>query len=421
MEEVDHRALGNALDLFHQQDEGPGMIFWHPRGFALYRAVEGYVHARMQQAGFREIRTPQLLARSLWERSGHWDKFGANMYALDNDGHVACLKPMSCPCHVQIFSKRVRSWRELPIRYAEFGAVHRAEPSGSLHGLMRARAFTQDDAHVFCTEEQVVGELVRFCALLRHVYADFGFAGFDVALSTRPAQRAGDDAMWDRAEALLAQAAAAADLTVRIQPGEGAFYGPKLEFQLTDRYGRSWQCGTAQLDYVLPERLDANYIGRDGAKARPVMIHHAVLGSLERFIGVLLEHHDGWLPGWLAPDQVVVANVGERDYAYADELAMRFADAGLRVLPDLRSERLPRKIVDARAYRVPVLAIAGAREADSSSVTLRKRDGAQVTLPVDEALAQLQREFASPAGDGAALHAALRATSASSNAVLVAS
>ncbi|MGH8781750.1 threonine--tRNA ligase [Paraburkholderia sp.] len=407
MEEVDHRALGHALDLFHQQDEGPGMVFWHPRGWALYRAIEGYVQARMQQAGFREIRAPQLLARSLWERSGHWDKFGTAMFSLDDDGHAACLKPMSCPCHVQVFGQRVRSHRELPVRYAEFGAVHRAEPSGALHGLMRARAFTQDDAHVFCAPAQVVGELVRFCALLRHVYEDFGFERFDVALSTRPVRRAGDDAMWDRAEALLAQAAEAAGLAPRIQPGEGAFYGPKLEFQLTDRYGRSWQCGTAQLDYVLPERLDANYIGRDGAKARPVMIHHAVLGSLERFIGILLEHHDGWLPGWLAPDQIVVANVGEREHEYASRVATNLADAGLRVLPDLRAERLPRKIVDARAYRVPVMAIVGAREAADGSVTLRRRDGMQATLNLDDAIARLREECASPAAQVELLRAAL--------------
>lgn len=397
MEDVDHRSLGQALDLFHQQDEGPGMVFWHPRGWTLYRAIESYIQTRMQQAGFREIRTPQLLARSLWERSGHWDKFGAAMYSLDSDGRDACLKPMSCPCHVQIFGQRVRSHRELPVRYAEFGAVHRAEPSGALHGLMRARAFTQDDAHVFCTPEQVIEELVRFCALLRHVYADFGFERFDVALSTRPASRAGDDAMWDRAEALLARAAEAAGLTPRIQPGDGAFYGPKLEFLLTDRYGRDWQCGTAQLDYVLPDRLDASYVGRDGAKARPVMIHHAVLGSLERFIGILLEHHDGWLPGWLAPDQVVVANIGEREHDYACRLATRFTDAGLRVLSDFRAERLPRKIVDARAYRLPVMAIVGAREAASDSVTLRRRDGTQETLHADEAITRLRGECASPA------------------------
>jgi threonyl-tRNA synthetase len=396
MDDFDHRQLGNQLDLFHQQEEGPGMIFWHPRGAALFRVVEDYIRDRMRQAGFHEVRTPQLLANSLWEQSGHWEKFGKQMFVVGNADNPSCLKPMSCPCHVQLFNKRVRSYRDLPIRYAEFGAVHRAEPSGSLHGLMRARAFTQDDAHVLCAEDQVEREVARFCDLLRVVYADFGFDAFDVALSTRPAMRAGDDSLWDRAEAMLASAASAAGLRFTVQSGEGAFYGPKLEFHLIDRQQRKWQCGTVQLDFVLPERLNAMYVNDQGERRHPVMIHHAVLGSIERFVGVLLEHYEGWLPAWLAPDQIVVANVGHDALAFANEVADVFEDQGCRVMRDFRYERLPRKIVDARSQRVPVFATVGAREAEARALALRMRNGDTHSLPLDEALAYLLDEVRSP-------------------------
>ncbi|MDN8110445.1 threonine--tRNA ligase [Burkholderia vietnamiensis] len=396
MDDFDHRVLGNKLDLFHQQDESPGGIFWHPRGMVLYRVIEEYIRVRMRQAGFSEVRTPQILSRDLWERSGHWEKFGPNMFSLESDRNPYCLKPMSCPCHVQIFKKGSRSYRDLPIRYCEFGAVHRAEPSGALHGLMRARAFTQDDAHVLCLPDQIEDEVARFCKLLKAIYADFGFGECDVALSTRPPARAGDDAVWDRSEAMLASAARAAGLEFAILAGEGAFYGPKLEFHLVDRQGRKWQCGTIQLDFVLPERLGASYVAEDGAKATPVMLHHAVLGSLERFIGILLEHYEGWLPTWLAPDQIVVANIGDDHRAFADHAASAFEDIGCRVLRDFRAERLPRKISDATELAAPIVAIAGRKEALAGEVSLRMRGGEQHVMTIDAALAFLKQHARVP-------------------------
>lgn len=391
MNDIDHRQLGSKLDLFHQQDEGPGMVFWHPRGWALYRVVEEYIRRRMRSAGFREIRTPQLLARSLWERSGHWDKFQSGMYSLsDAEEHRAyCLKPMSCPCHVQIFNQGIRSYRDLPIRYSEFGACHRDEPSGSLEGLKRTRAFTQDDAHVFCAEDQVETEVRRFCDLLRVVYADLGFSTFNVMLAMRPEQRAGADSVWDHAEASLAKAAASAGLNFEVRPGEGAFYGPKLEFHLIDSRGRSWQCGTIQLDFVLPERLDANFVNAADERVRPVMIHHAVLGSMERFIAMLLEHHECWLPLWLAPDQVAVATVSDSSVAYGQDVMNALEDAGLRATFDDRPERLERKVVDAREQRVPVFLTVGKRDARDGTVSLRFRDGTQSTLLMSEGIERL--------------------------------
>lgn len=414
MNDIDHRILGGRLDLFHQQQEGPGMVFWHPRGWALYRVLEEYVRKRMRRAGFREIRTPQLLARSLWERSGHWDKFGAQMYALPErsmnersmseslaesdheDAQALCLKPMSCPCHVQVFNQGIRSWRELPVRYSEFGACHRDEPSGSLEGLKRTRAFVQDDAHVFCTESQIENEVARFCALLRAVYADLGFSSIAVALATRPAQRAGEDAVWDRAEASLAAAARAAGLEFDISGGEGAFYGPKLEFKLADSRGRQWQCGTIQLDFVLPQRLGASFVNESSARETPVMVHHAVLGSMERFIAILLEHYEGGLPLWLAPEQIVVASISDAYAPYAMRVVQRLDDAGLRVVADCRAERLERKIVDARELQIPLLIAVGARDERDGTVSLRRRNGDQATLPLDEAIAMLLREASLP-------------------------
>ncbi|MFM0739265.1 threonine--tRNA ligase [Paraburkholderia xenovorans] len=403
MHDIDHRVLGNKLDLFHQQEEGAGMVFWHPRGWELYRVLEDYIRGRMRRAGFREIRTPQLLARSLWEKSGHWEKFGSAMYSLADaeGGRALSLKPMSCPCHVQVFNQRVRSHRELPVRYSEFGACHRDEPSGSLEGLKRARAFVQDDAHVFCMEAHIEDEVARFCELLRQVYADLGFPSFKVALATRPAQRAGSDEGWDRAEAALAKAARAAGLEFDVLEGEGAFYGPKLEFHLMDSRDRSWQCGTVQLDFVLPERLEAEYVNERNERERPVMIHHAVLGSMERFIAMLLEHYEGWLPLWLAPDQVVVATISEANLAYAEEVVQALEEAGIRVVQDSRPERLEKKIMDARERQIPILVALGSRDERDGTVSIRERDGQQQTLVLEEGVAWLREAARPPAKDGA--------------------
>ncbi|MET0674442.1 MAG: threonine--tRNA ligase, partial [Bradyrhizobium sp.] len=325
-----------------------------------------------------------------WDRSGHWDKFGEHMFRLDDDDHAMALKPMSCPCHVQIFNTGLRSWRELPIRYAEFGACHRNEPSGSLHGIMRTRAFEQDDAHVFCREQDVEGDVARFIALLDEVYRELGFPDYDVALATRPAVRAGDDATWDRSEAALGDAARRRGLTPRINPGEGAFYGPKLEFALRDRMGRSWQCGTVQLDGVLPQRLEASYVTADGSRAAPLMIHHAIFGSLGRMIAILLEHHGGVLPFWLSPEQVAVAPISREQGGYGADVVAAFADAGIRAVAYDGADTLSRRIVAARDMAIPVMAIVGSREMRDGRVSLRERDGAQVDLPLAEAVSLLQ-------------------------------
>ena len=392
MDVQDHKAIGGRLELFHQQEEGPGVVFWHPRGAALWRALEDYIRRKMRRAGYAEVITPQLLSAKLWEKSGHLEKFGANMFQLADGERAFALKPMSCPGHIQIFGKRLRSHRELPLRLCEFGACHRNEPSGALNGLMRTRAFTQDDAHIFCRDDQVEAEVARFCGLLREVYRDCGFADFAVAFSTRPALRAGADADWERAEAQLAAAARAAGLEPKLQPGEGAFYGPKLEFSLRDRAGRDWQCGTVQLDFVLPERLGAEYVDEASRRVRPVMLHHAVFGSLERFIAILLEHHQGALPFWLAPEQVVVAPVAEAQAEAARAAAEAFERADLRVALDARAETLSRRRAEARARGVPIFAVLGAREAEAGSVALSRREGEPVVSPVAEAAARLAAE-----------------------------
>ncbi|MEA2542561.1 MAG: threonyl-tRNA synthetase [Acidobacteriaceae bacterium] len=398
VQDIDHRVLGSKLDLFHQQEEGPGMVFWHPRGWQLYRGIEDYIRAEMAHSGFLEIRTPQVLARSLWERSGHWDKFGASMYSLshEDDKRPFCLKPMNCPGHIQVFSQRTRSYQDMPLRYSEFGACHRYEPSGSLQGLMRTRAFVQDDAHVFCSIEQVDAEIRNFCDLLKRIYTQFGFHEYRVFFSTRPNLRMGSDFMWDRAEAALSEAAMAAGLSFDLQPGEGAFYGPKLEFHLTDTRGRNWQCGTVQLDLFLPERLNAHFVSNEGRPHTPVLIHHAVLGSIERFIAILLEHYEGWLPSWLAPEQVSVATVTSNNAAYADRVTRLFQSSGLRAVLDSRAERLGKKIVDARERCIPTLAVVGPRDEANQTVVLRSKRGVQETVTVANAVKYLRGECLPP-------------------------
>ncbi len=371
----DHRDIGRRLDLFHSREDSPGQIFWHPRGYAVWRALEDMLRSRMGRLGYREVRTPVLLARGLWERSGHWDMYGGSMFKVDSGDRHMALKPMSCPCHLSIFSQVRRSYRDLPFRLNEFGHCHRDEASGALSGVMRTKSFVQDDAHVLCRMSDVPSEVARFVVLLRGVYEELGFPEVDVALSLRPAVRAGDDALWDEAEGALRAAALEAGLEPREQPGEGAFYGPKLEFSLRDALGRSWQCGTAQLDVVLPGRLGAEYVDADDERRVPVMIHHAVLGSMERFIGILLEHHGGELPFALSPDQVAVLPVSQVHAGYASEVASVLADAGIRVVRLDGADTLSRRIVEARAGCVPVLAVVGGREVEGRSVDLTMRGG----------------------------------------------
>lgn len=390
MDELDHRRLGQGLGLYHIQENAPGMVFWHPRGYAVYRVLEDYIRGHMRRLNFREVRTPQLLPRALWEKSGHWSKFGGNMFCVeDDDGREFALKPMSCPCHLQIFNQGIKSYRDLPVRYAEFGACHRNEPSGSMHGLMRTRAFEQDDAHVICRESQVKQEVSRFIGLLDRVYRELGFEGYDVALSTRPAVRSGSDELWDWAEAQLAEAAAERGIDCRIQPGEGAFYGPKLEFVLRDRQGRDWQCGTVQLDTVLPGNLDAVYVDEDGKDAVPVMIHHAVFGSMGRFLAMLLEHHEGNLPYWLSPDQVAVVPVSGKQAAYAESVRDDLFDMGIRAVLVEGNDTLSRKLVDVHASRIPVILVVGDREVAGGSVAMRKRDGSNKVVSKEEAYEEL--------------------------------
>ena len=406
-EKRDHRRIGREMHLFHLQEEATGSIFWHPKGWKLYRTVEDYMRRRLDAGDYQEVKTPQLVDRRLWEASGHWEKFRHAMFLAkvedkDEADRVYALKPMNCPCHVQIFNQGIRSYRELPLRMAEFGACHRFEPSGALHGIMRVRAFTQDDAHIFCEEHQIAEETVRFVALLSAIYRDLGFDKFLVKFSDRPETRAGNDATWDRAEGALKEACKIAKVEYELNPGEGAFYGPKLEFVLRDAIGRDWQCGTLQVDFVLPERLDALYAAEDGTRKRPVMLHRAILGSFERFLGILIEQHAGRFPLWLAPVQVVVATIVDDAAPFAIEVAAAFRHAGLRVELDLRNEKINRKVVDQIEARVPILAILGRREAEEGQVVLRRLPGReQDALPLSEAVTRLALEATPPDIHGA--------------------
>lgn len=396
-ERRDHRRLGREMDLFHVQEEAAGSVFWHPHGWTLWRAVEDYIRRRLDSAGYVEVKTPQLYDRVFWERSGHWEKFREHMFTLEAEERHLALKPMNCPGHVQIYNQALHSYRDLPLRMAEFGSCHRNEPSGALHGIMRVRAFTQDDAHIFCTPEQITSESVAFCELLMSVYRDFGFTDVRVKFSDRPPVRAGEDAVWDQAEGALWEAVRAAGLDCTLNPGEGAFYGPKLEFVLRDAIGRDWQCGTLQVDFVLPERLDAAYIGPDGAKHRPVMLHRAILGSLERFIGMLIEHYAGRLPLWLAPVQVVVATITNEADAYAREVAERLQAAGVRAQADIRADKIGYKVRDHSLKKVPLLLAVGAREQAERTASLRRLGAqAQTAHSLDDAVALCQRESAPP-------------------------
>ena len=397
-EKRDHRKLGKQLGFFHMQEEATGSVFWHSKGWAMYREIEAYVRRRLDEGGYGEVKTPQLVDRTLWEASGHWDKFRENMFtAQSEDDRTLALKPMNCPCHVQIFRQGIKSYRDLPLRMAEFGSCHRNEPSGALHGIMRVRAFTQDDAHIFCTEDQITSESVRFCELLQTIYADFGFTDVRVKFSDRPDVRAGEDDVWDRAESALTDACDAAKLETTLNPGEGAFYGPKLEFVLRDAIGRDWQCGTLQVDFVLPDRLDAEYVAEDGSRKRPVMLHRAVLGSMERWIGILIEQYAGRMPPWLAPVQIVVASITDSANDYAEQVARTAEAMGLRVERDFRNEKISYKVREHSVMKVPFILAVGGREAEASTVALRRLgSNDQQVLDMKDALSTLRDESLPP-------------------------
>ncbi|MFL2502087.1 MAG: threonine--tRNA ligase [Luminiphilus sp.] len=388
-EKRDHRKIAKKLDLFHTQEEAPGMVFWHPAGWSIYQTIERYMREKQRTCGYREIKTPQVVDISLWQRSGHADKFAEGMFTLEAEERQFAVKPMNCPCHVQVFNQGLKSYRDLPLRLAEFGSCHRNEPSGSLHGIMRVRGFTQDDAHIFCTEEQIQTEVSQFIDMLHEVYADFGFSEVIYRLSTRPAERVGSDEDWDRAEAALAEALNAKGLLWEELPGEGAFYGPKIEFSLKDCIGRIWQLGTIQVDFSMPGRLDAQYVAEDGARRVPVMLHRAVLGSFERFIGILIEHYEGAFPVWLAPKQAVVVNITDKHAAYATEVAGRLQAAGFRAETDLRNEKIGFKIRGLELARVPYVVVVGDKEMASGEVSVRARHGQDLGSLTQEGLLEV--------------------------------
>ncbi|RFU11932.1 threonine--tRNA ligase [Rhodobacteraceae bacterium W635] len=399
----DHRKLGREMDLFHMQEEAPGQIFWHPNGWTIYTTLQDYMRRRQTSGGYVEVNTPQVVDRRLWEESGHWDKYQDHMFIVEVDEEhareksVNALKPMNCPCHVQIYNQGLKSYRDLPLRMAEFGSCNRYEPSGALHGIMRVRGFTQDDAHIFCTEEQIESETLRYIEFLSDIYRDLGFPDFKVKFSDRPETRAGSDAIWDKAETALLAATRKAGIEPELNPGEGAFYGPKLEFVLTDAIGRDWQCGTHQVDFVLPDRLDATYIGEDGAKHRPVMLHRATLGSFERFIGILIEEHAGKLPFWLAPRQVVVASIVSEADDYVHEVVAALRKAGVRAEADIRNEKINYKVREHSVGKVPVILAIGRKEVEDRSTTLRRLGEKQTSVvALDEVISNLAAEAVPP-------------------------
>lgn len=392
-EKRDHRKLGKRLDLFHMQEEAPGMVFWHNNGWIIYKEIENYIRDRLRKAGYQEVRTPQVVDLTLWERSGHWGKYSQNMFITESEARDYAIKPMNCPCHVQIYNSALHSYRELPLRMAEFGSCHRNEPSGALHGIMRVRGFVQDDAHIFCTEEQIQPEVTAFIDLLYSVYQDFGFSEVIIKLSTRPEERVGSDEIWDKAETALADALNAKGLPFDVQPGEGAFYGPKIEFTLKDCIGRMWQCGTIQVDFNMPGRLEAEYVDEHSQRQTPVMLHRAILGSLERFIGILIEQYEGAFPVWLAPVQAVVMNITDKQAAYAAELAEFLENHGLRAQADLRNEKVGFKIREHTIQKTPFLLVVGDKESETKTVAVRARNGAELgSMSWEQLLAHLQSE-----------------------------
>ncbi len=372
-EKRDHRKLGRELDLFHIDDHAPGLVFWHPKGWTLWQGVEQYMRKVYQDNGYQEVKGPQILDKTLWEKTGHWDKYRENMFTTESEKRDYALKPMNCPGHILIFKQGIKSYRDLPLRYGEFGNCHRNEPTGGLHGIMRVRGFTQDDGHIFCTEEQILDECVNYTTLLKKVYADFGFKNIIYKVATRPAQRIGSDESWDRAEAALIESLKASGCEFEISPGDGAFYGPKIEYTLKDAIGRQWQCGTMQVDFSMPERLDAEYVGEDGARHRPVMLHRAIVGSLERFIGILIEEHAGALPTWLAPQQVSVLNITDSQAEYAQKVAKTLKNQGLRVNLDLRNEKITYKIREHSMQKLPFILVVGDKEMAAGAVAVRAR------------------------------------------------
>lgn len=397
-EKRDHRKLGRQLDLFHFQDEAPGLIFWHPKGWTVWQQVEQYMRTVYQDNGFQEVKAPQILDRSLWEKSGHWENYKENMFTTESENRSYALKPMNCPGHVQIFRSNMHSYRELPLRYGEFGQCHRNEPSGSLHGMMRVRGFTQDDGHIFCTEEQILDECVNATALLQKVYKDFGFNEIIYKVATRPEKRVGSDEAWDKAEAALIESLRRSGCDFEIAPGEGAFYGPKIEYTLKDAIGRMWQCGTIQVDFSMPVRLEAEYVAEDNTRKVPVMLHRAILGSLERFIGMLIENHAGALPLWLAPVQIVVLNISDAQADYAREVTQALKKQGFRVNADLRNEKITYKIREHSVQKLPYIVVVGDKERDANTVAVRARGNVDLgSMPIDALVERLSQELAAKA------------------------
>lgn len=394
-EKRDHRKLGKKYDFFHLQEEAPGMVFWHPKGWTVYSEIEAYMRQVQRASGYKEIKTPQVVDKTLWQKSGHWDKFRENMFTVESEARDYAVKPMNCPCHVQVFNQGLKSYRDLPLRFAEFGSCHRNEASGTLQGLMRVRGFTQDDGHIFCSEEMIQQEVLDFTNLLFGVYADFGFNEVIIRLSTRPEQRVGSDEVWDKSEKALADALDALGLDWQYLPGEGAFYGPKIEFSLKDCLGRVWQCGTIQVDFSMPERLGAQFVAEDGSRHAPVMLHRAILGSFERFIGILIEHYEGAFPVWLAPEQAVVLNITDNQRDYAKKVEKSLADKGFRVVSDLRNEKIGFKIREHTIQRTPYLLVVGDQEVENGTLAVRARGGEDLgSMPVEAFADRLSKEIA---------------------------